>query len=122
MYWACALRGLPPAKAVAPVESGKSELLPASFPELERLLKMLEQNGGMSIEISGHTDNVGSDADNQALSEARAQAVVDWLKAKKIKEKRIQARGYGESVPVDDNKTEAGRQNNRRVEFKVLEK
>ena len=72
------------------------------------------------MEILGHTDNVGTDAYNQKLSEKRAQAVVDYLVEKGIDLNRIPAKGFGESHPVTGNDTPEGRQLNRRVEIKFV--
>jgi outer membrane protein OmpA-like peptidoglycan-associated protein len=96
------------------------ELLPASTVELEKLVKLLEANPQMRIELGGHTDNVGHDADNLRLSEQRAQAVRDFLLAHGIAAGRVQAKGYGELRPVADNATEEGRALNRRTEATVL--
>ena len=73
----------------------------------------------IKIEVSGHTDNVGNKKDNQLLSENRAQAVVNYLTAKGIKANRLSSKGFGDSKPVASNKTEEGRQQNRRVEFSI---
>lgn len=100
-------------------ESGKYELLPESFTELDRLIEFLELTN-YSVEISGHTDNVGSDADNQTLSQNRAQAVVNYLINNGISKDRLLAKGYGESIPQKNNDTKEGRAYNRRVEFKIL--
>lgn len=101
-------------------ESGSAELLPESETELGKLLKLLTENTGMRISINGHTDNVGSDTDNQKLSEARAAAVRSYLETNGIDGKRMESRGFGESRPVGDNETEAGRALNRRTEIEVL--
>ncbi len=103
-------------------ESGSAELLPASDPELKKLLWNLRKNETLRIEIGGHTDDVGNDADNQKLSEARAKAVYDYLTYHGITSERISYVGYGETQPIADNSTEAGKQENRRTEFKVLAK
>ena len=103
-------------------ESGKSTLLPESFPELNRVVTMMQGSSDMQIELSGHTDNVGSDAANLTLSQNRAQAVVDYLGSKGIQATRLVAKGYGESDPVATNDSDQGRAKNRRVEFKVLKK
>ncbi|MCB9232014.1 MAG: OmpA family protein [Bacteroidia bacterium] len=103
-------------------ESGKSELLPASFPELDRVVKLLKDNPGITIELAGHTDNVGADEANQILSDQRANSVRTYLTQQGTAEKRITAKGYGETVPVATNDTDEGRQLNRRVEFKIVEK
>jgi len=101
-------------------EFGKSVLKSESFPELDRVVKLLNDNPTIEIELSGHTDNVGSDDANLTLSQNRAEAVVDYLTGKGIKKGRIIAKGYGESASVSTNDTEEGRQLNRRVEFKIL--
>lgn len=103
-------------------ESGSAELLPVSDPELKKLLWSLRKNETLRIEIGGHTDDVGNDSDNQQLSEARAKAVYDYLTYHGIDANRISYMGYGETKPIADNATEAGRQENRRTEFKVLNK
>ena len=74
----------------------------------------------MKIEISGYTDNVGKPADNLLLSNNRAKAVVAYLISKNIVAQRLTAKGYGETKPVADNKTEDGRAMNRRTEMKVI--
>lgn len=101
-------------------EFDKSILLQQSYFELLKLRILLEKHPKMCLEIRGHTDNKGSASYNQRLSENRAKAVADYLISKGISEKRIQYHGYGKSMPVDDNDTEEGRANNRRVEFKIL--
>lgn len=101
----------------------KATLRPESETELQNLLKLLNENATMRIEISGHTDNVGSDANNQKLSENRALAVVNYLIDKGgIDKSRLTYKGYGASRPIDTNDTEEGRQNNRRTELKVIRK
>lgn len=75
----------------------------------------------MKVEIGGHTDAQGSDSFNQKLSERRAQAVHDYLVARGIDSSRLEAKGYGESQPVDSNETPEGRELNRRVELKVID-
>lgn len=93
-----------------------------SFPELDRLLALLQKNTTVEIEIAGHTDDKGSDEFNLKLSEARAQAVKDYLTDKGISDQRISVQSYGETKPVADNNTEENQQLNRRVEFTVLKK
>jgi outer membrane protein OmpA-like peptidoglycan-associated protein len=92
-----------------------------ALPILEPLFEMLRDDPGMSIEIEGHTDWVGSDAYNQGLSQRRAQAVVDWLVSRGIARERISAAGRGEGEPIATNATAAGRQLNRRVEVRRRE-
>lgn len=100
-------------------DTGKSTLRETSHADLNRLVSLLEKYPEMKIEISGHTDNVGSEASNQGLSQNRATAVADYLKSKNVGADRLQAKGYGEARPIATNDTEAGRQRNRRVEFTI---
>lgn len=100
--------------------TGKSEITPESENTLRKALKTLQAHPDISVEISGHTDNVGSDASNQKLSERRANAVRDWLIREGINPDRITAVGYGESQPTATNSTPEGRQKNRRIEFKRI--
>ena len=98
----------------------KSEVLQQSYNELVKLKELLERNPGMTIELRGHTDNLGTVEHNQRLSESRAKAVVDHLVSMGIDKSRLSWKGFGKSEPVADNGTAAGRQKNRRVEYKVL--
>jgi outer membrane protein OmpA-like peptidoglycan-associated protein len=100
-------------------DTGKSVLLPASFPELDKLAAALSAQSALRIEISGHSDNKGSAAANQTLSEARASAVSKYLASKGIDASRLVAKGYGAAQPIAPN-DDAGRAKNRRVEVKVL--
>jgi outer membrane protein OmpA-like peptidoglycan-associated protein len=101
-------------------ESTKYELLPDSYPELDKLVKFLSENIKTNILISGHTDNTGDEEENRILSRNRAQAVIAYLVQKGIDPKRLSSKGYGSSKPVSDNETAEGRQKNRRVEFTVV--
>lgn len=103
-------------------EFDKTRLLPESFIELDKIAKFLIENKYQKIEISGHTDNVGSDAYNQKLSEGRAKAVVDYLISKGVNPESIKAVGYGKTKPIDTNLNEQGRSKNRRVEFTLIKK
>ncbi len=103
-------------------EFNKTDLLPASYAELNKVVQFMLEQDIKLIEISGHTDNEGSDAYNQKLSEGRAASVVNYLASQGIKPERMSAVGYGESRPVDTNKTDAGRAQNRRVEFTLIKK
>jgi outer membrane protein OmpA-like peptidoglycan-associated protein len=100
--------------------TGSAELLPASNTELDKLVKLLQANPTLRIELGGHTDNVGDDKSNQILSQHRANAVRDFVTAKGIDATRITAKGYGETKPVSTNDTEEGRALNRRTEVTVL--
>ena len=101
-------------------ETGSARLLPSSHPELNKLVWTLRNNAGMQIEIRGHTDNVGSDHDNQSLSEARAKSVYQYLIDRGIASTRLSYKGFGETKPVASNETHEGRQQNRRTEFVVI--
>lgn len=103
-------------------EFAKATLKPESFPELDRTVNFLEENKTLELEIAGHTDNIGSDAANMKLSQARAQSVVNYLIEHGVDKSRLIAKGYGETRPIAFNNTEEGRAMNRRVEFKVLKK
>ncbi|MBI2967060.1 MAG: OmpA family protein [Bacteroidetes bacterium] len=98
----------------------KAVLRPESYPELERIVKLMNEFQFITIEISGHTDNIGSAEYNQKLSEARARAVTDYLSGMQIAADRLTYAGYGFSNPVASNDSEEGRQMNRRTEFKVM--
>lgn len=98
----------------------KAILKPESFPELDRIVALMKERSGMQIEITGHTDNVGTEQYNMGLSQRRARAVVKYLTEKEIAAGRIKTQYFGESKPVDTNATKEGRRRNRRVEFKIL--
>ncbi len=98
---------------------GKSTLRSESNAELDRLVKLMKDVPGLKVEISGHTDNTGSESMNQKLSEDRAKSVVQYLVGKGISAGRLQAAGYGSSRPVATNKSAEGRQENRRTEFEI---
>jgi OmpA-OmpF porin, OOP family len=104
----------------------KAVLKPQYYPEVDKLVVMLNANPDIVIEISSHTDNIGSDEYNQKLSQARAQSIVNYLVKKGIKMSQLKVQGYGEAQPVAPNENEdgtdnpEGRQQNRRSEFKVL--
>jgi outer membrane protein OmpA-like peptidoglycan-associated protein len=100
----------------------KTDLLPASADELNRLLEYLEANPDLDIVITGHTDNFGTEAYNLNLSNNRARAVTNYLKEKGIDQQRITYSGAGSSEPVADNSTAEGRSFNRRVEFELTDR
>ena len=99
---------------------GKATLKSESAPELKRILQVMSENKALVIEISGHTDNTGSDEINNKLSLERANAVKDYLFKGGIDTVRIRTKGYGKTKPKADNATEEGRQINRRVEIEIL--
>ena len=101
-------------------ETGKADLVQESFFELDKLFEYLQINTSIKIRILGHTDNIGSEEDNQKLSEDRAEAVTDYLVDKGVNKDRIQYEGYGESKPIADNSSESGRKLNRRTEFIII--
>lgn len=100
-------------------ETGSASLRAESITELDRLEKLLSSSPKLNIQINGHTDNVGSDATNQSLSEARAKAVQDYLLEKGIAPERLRFKGFGKTQPLESNDTPEGRARNRRTEFVV---
>lgn len=101
-------------------ETGSDQLTANSRYELDNLVEVMKANAQMSIEISGHTDNTGEPTENQTLSEARANAVYNYLTQNGVRASRLTAIGYGQTRPVDSNETEEGRAMNRRTEFKIV--
>ncbi|TAH18403.1 MAG: OmpA family protein [Cytophagales bacterium] len=100
----------------------KAILLPTSNDELNQLLDMMKTYPSMVIEIAGHTDNVGIPKKNLVLSQERAKKVKEYLVENGIREDRIKTVGYGGAKPIANNASEETRKQNRRVEFKILEK
>jgi len=101
-------------------EQNKATIRAQSSPVLGKAAKVFGQFPSVNIEISGHTSSEGDEAFNQQLSLDRAQAVKDWLIKAGTPSERITIRGAGPSEPIADNKTNAGRERNRRIEFKIL--
>lgn len=101
-------------------ETGRYDLADKSRTELDRLVKFLEVNPAVKIEVSGHTDNQGGTANNLELSKKRAQSVVEYLTKAGIGTTRIKSAGYGETRPVAPNTTDENRKLNRRIEWKIL--
>ena len=99
---------------------GKADLRQESFAELDRLAQFLVESPKITIELSGHTDNVGGDAANKVLSQERVNAVKLYLQGRSVADARMKAVGYGKTKPLAPNVSEEGRQRNRRVEFKIL--
>src|SRR5579863_3967092 len=102
-------------------ESGRSTLDPDSAGLLDRLVETALRCPNANIEVAGHTDSDGENAANQALSEKRAQAVVDYLVKAGLAANRFTAAGYGSTQPIADNDTDQGKAQNRRIEFVVKE-
>jgi outer membrane protein OmpA-like peptidoglycan-associated protein len=103
-------------------DTNKSEIKDESKPELKKLVDFLNLNPTVRIEVSGHTDNVGSDQLNQTLSENRAKSVYQYLVTNNINPTRLVYKGYGETQPVASNDNEEDRSKNRRTEFKIISK
>ncbi len=100
----------------------KATIKPESYPVLNHVVSVLRTHPEIKkVRVDAHTDSQGSETYNLDLSKRRARSVVVYVTAGGIDEKRLTSEGYGESKPVDTNKTRAGRANNRRVEFKILE-
>ncbi|HMN06654.1 MAG TPA: OmpA family protein [Flavobacteriales bacterium] len=100
-------------------ESGKATIKAVSFPILNQVVDVMKENSTYDLEIHGHTDNTGNADKNQTLSEERAAAVRTYLEGKGVGADRMKSFGHGQTEPVADNATPAGRAKNRRVEFKV---
>ena len=98
-------------------DAGKASLQPSAMTAIDRLAQLLGVYPERSVRIEGHTDSVGDAAANQALSERRAAAVRDALVARGVEAARIESVGYGATRPIADNRTEGGRQKNRRIEI-----
>ena len=102
--------------------SGSAVLTPESATELALVVEAMTKNPNMTVEVSGHTDNVGNPSKNKSLSDARAKAVAEFVVKKGIDAKRMTGVGYGDTKPIADNTTPNGRATNRRTEFKILTK
>lgn len=98
----------------------KWDLRPESYLELDRVVKLLNENPAIEIEMSAHTDSRGADDYNFKLSDNRARSVMEYILSKGIAPNRITSQGYGETKPVAPNDTDENRQLNRRVEFKIV--
>jgi len=101
-------------------EAGKDVIKKSSYQILDMIADIMKLNPAYSLEINGHSDSQGDDYKNLVLSQQRADAVKLYLVGKGINEDRMTSKGYGETMPVADNSTAAGRAKNRRVEFKVV--
>ena len=103
-------------------KSASAELTSDSLPILDEAATALKRHPDIDIEVGGHTDSAGSAVMNKVLSQKRATSVMSYLVSKGISSSKITAKGYGEEVPIADNKTDKGRATNRRVELKITHK
>lgn len=101
-------------------DTGKSSLKPNSFKALNDLVEILKIKNTMVVEIQGHTDNVGKDEENMKLSQDRADEVRKYLVSKGIEAARVTSKGYGPTMPIADNASDAGKAKNRRTSLKVV--
>lgn len=102
-------------------ETGKSEVNKIASADLDKLILFLNDNPTLKLEISGHTDNIGSQATNNKLSLNRAKSILNYLVQNKIDAKRLTAIGFGSAKPIESNETQSGKSKNRRVEIKVIQ-
>lgn len=104
-------------------KTGKAEIDPVCDPTMQKIADIIKDFPGFHVQVDGHTDNVGKPESNLKLSQERAAAVVTYLVNQKGTDaQRLSAKGWGDAKPIADNKTEAGRAKNRRVDFTVTEK
>jgi len=101
-------------------ETAKAVIRSTSFPSMDELAALLISKPTWKLKISGHTDNVGSDAYNETLSKNRAQSTAKYLVGKGVPQSQLITEWFGESMPIADNNTPEGRQINRRVEMLVV--
>ena len=102
-------------------DTGKATIKAVSFPILDEVVALLKARSDLKIAVHGHTDSVGSDANNLRLSKDRAASCMKYLVQHGISNGRLESEGFGETEPIDSNDTAAGRAKNRRVMFKVIE-
>ncbi|MED5370819.1 MAG: OmpA family protein [Myxococcota bacterium] len=100
-------------------ETGKAIIRPASYEILDSVVQVMQDYPQITVRIEGHTDSDGSEAANQRLSKDRADAVFEYMVAHGIEASRLHTEGYGETRPIDTNRTPDGKANNRRVEFHI---
>jgi Outer membrane protein and related peptidoglycan-associated (lipo)proteins len=101
-------------------ETGNATLKPTSYPMLDEVVSILKEYVDYDLKMGGHTDDVGNDASNLTLSQNRVNSVKTYLVSKGVSESRITATGYGETMPIADNKTARGKEQNRRVELQLV--
>ena len=102
-------------------DNNQAFLRPESYAELDRVIRLMNENPELKIEIQAHTDNVGNAASNKRLSDRRADSAVQYLLENGVPQDRMRSSGYGASKPIADNSTEEGRQLNRRVELLIID-
>ncbi len=100
-------------------ETGKAKIKKTSYKMLNQIADIFKENPTYKVEVQGHTDNVGKASTNLRLSDQRANAVRDYLIDQGVPADQLTAKGYGDTMPIADNKTKAGRALNRRVEFSI---
>jgi outer membrane protein OmpA-like peptidoglycan-associated protein len=103
-------------------EFNKATIKKVSFPLLNEVAQALKDNPTIKVEVQGHTDSVGNDAFNLKLSQKRAESVKAYIVGQGVDAGRMSPKGYGENVPIADNRTADGRSQNRRVEFVITER
>lgn len=102
-------------------ETGSSTILPVSFGLLDEVAKVFVDNPQIElVQVEGHTDSTGSAGFNRTLSQKRAESVLTYLSTKGVKASRMKAKGFGPDKPIADNNTDAGKEQNRRVEFNIV--
>jgi len=101
-------------------DTGKANIKPNFTPVLDDIANIMSKYPETNIEVQGHTDSVGNNADNLTLSQLRAQSVTSYLTNHGVDGNRIKSVGFGESMPIASNDTPAGREANRRVEIKII--
>ncbi|MEO7035060.1 MAG: OmpA family protein [Polyangiaceae bacterium] len=101
-------------------ETGRAVIKPGSYPILDEVVTLMKSRGSIKMGVSGHTDSRGVASNNMKLSGDRAAAVMAYLVSHGIAQDRLQSQGFGQTKPIADNGTDAGRAKNRRVEFKIL--
>jgi outer membrane protein OmpA-like peptidoglycan-associated protein/tetratricopeptide (TPR) repeat protein len=102
-------------------ETNSFAILPQSESGLQKLVSFLENNSNIKVEIQGHTDDTGVAENNLELSKQRAKSIVDYLVANKLELSRLRYAGYGDTLPIESNETESGRQLNRRTTVKIVD-
>ena len=101
-------------------EPGAAVIAPEATPTLDKIAELLKKCSDYPMEVGGHTDSQGREEMNLALSDQRARAVIVALQSRRVLTGNLTAKGYGETVPIEANNTEAGRETNRRIEFRLL--